>query len=260
MTKGAVYFAVGEKYIAEAIRSVESVKRSMPGLPCALFASEDERRIVPSKLFDMQFELDMSFGVKAQKISVLKRTPFDQTLYLDTDTHMVAPVHELFELLPQFDLALAMASLGRLPDALGGVPGSFPVMNTGVMVFRRCDAISALFDRWLQLHANKARLDQPSFREALFESGIRFAPLTNSYNFLLDFPQTVRHPVKILHGRHPQIGALGTRVQPVAEVSCVLPVHYLDKTVLLGRKTPRARFSELFRGTLKAVRRGRRAP
>ena len=257
MTRGVVYFAVGERYIAEAIRSVKSVKRSMPGLPCALFASESERRQVPSDLFEMQFDLDPSLGVKAQKISVLKRTPFDQTLYLDTDTYMVAPVHELFNLFPQFDLALAMASLGRLGDGVGEAPGSFPVMNTGVMVFRRCATVSALFDRWLELHANKARLDQPSFREALFNSSVRFAPLTNAYNFLLDFPQTARYQVKILHGRHPNIETLGPRVQPIAEVSCVLPVHYFDKTVLLGRKTPHPRLTELLRGILKMARRGR---
>ena len=258
LPKGIIYFAIGEKYIREAMGSARSVRQAMPDIPLAMFASEEDAGIIPQGLFDMRLPLDPLLGIKAQKIASLRRTPFDRTLYLDADTYMSAPVPELFEMLDTVDLAMTIASLGRLPNGWEGVPRSFPVYNSGVIAYRRSKAISDLWDSWLREHGDREPRDQPSLRRALYRSDARISALGNSYNFLVDFPQAVRHEVKILHGRHGDLRGLAARVQPFAEVCCVLPAAYIDKTILIGKKTANVRWGEILKGAFRSLRRAAR--
>lgn len=203
----------------------------------------------------MRYDLDPSLHVKAQKMAVLRRSPFERTLFLDADTFMVGPAPELFDVLDKFDMAMVISSLGRLPDGWGGVPSCFPVLNSGVIAFRASDAVTELLENWQRLHAEAGGggRDQPHLRKALYASRVRWVTMANNYNFTVDFPQAVTRTVKILHGHHPRIDKLGARVQPLGEVGCVLPVGYIRKTRLLGRKTASVRMSELLKAILKTI-------
>ena len=253
--RGIIYFAIGGKYVREAIVSARSVRKAMPDIPLAMFASDEDAAMIPQGLFNMRLQLDPLLGIKAQKIASLRRTPFDRTLYLDADTYMACPVPELFEMLDNFDLAMAIASLGRLPNGWEGVPSSFPVYNSGVIAYRRSETIADLWDSWLEDHGDREPRDQPSLRRVLYKSDARITALGNAYNFLIDFPQAVRHEVKILHGRHGDLAGLAARVQPIAEVSCVLPAAYIHKMRLIGKKTAKVRWTEILNGALRSLRR-----
>lgn len=118
----------------------------------------------------------------------MHRSPFDETLYLDGDTRVFGDLGELFRLLERFDLALA-----HVPRFWGRryqrqlqhyIPASFPVLNTGVILYRRTPAITDFFQAWRTTYreAGNSGGDQTSFREVLWLSDLRLAVLPAIYN------------------------------------------------------------------------------
>lgn len=244
---GILYYAIGAQYLDEAVTSARSVRGRMPDLPLALITD----RTPPENLFDMVLPPEDGLGFKAQKMAALKRSPFEKTLYLDTDTFMAAPVPELFDALDDYDMAMALSVLQRLKDGYRGIPDCAPVWNSGVIAYRRSEPVLNLFDRWLALHGDDNGQDQPPLRQAMYESALRCLPLTNSYNYKLEFPQPLARNMKILHGRHPQLDTLARSLRAERGVVPVLPVFSLHRARIIGKKTLRPRVSELLKEGLK---------
>lgn len=255
---GILYYAIGAQYLDEAVTSARSVRACMPDLPLALVTD----RTPPENLFDIVLPPEDGLGFKAQKMAALKRSPFEKTLYLDTDTFMAAPVPELFEALDGYDMAMALSVLQRLKDRYRGIPECAPVWNAGVIAYRLSEPVLALIDRWLDLHGDDNGQDQPPLRQAMYESGIRCLPLTNSYNYKLEFPQPLARDMKILHGRHPHLDTIARSLRAERGVVPVLPVFSLHRARIIGKKTLRPRISEWLKEGLKVLtggsdRRGR---
>jgi len=219
---GVVYFALGERYLAEAALSAASVRQHMPGLRTAIFCDGQ----VPAALFDMRDRLVPGLPMKRQKMQALLRSPFERTLYLDTDTLIADPVWELFDLLDRFELAMALSPYWavQLAQPRGstvqhGVPVCFPKVNTGVIAVRSGPAVRRLIETWDRLYAawGGRGQDQDSLRVALYESNLRWAPLPPAYNYRLPFPSAIRGGVKIFHGRHPNLAKLSAWINASPE-------------------------------------------
>jgi hypothetical protein len=145
----------------------------------------------------------------------MKASPYDYTLFLDTDTYVCADCSELFSLLEQFDLAVSHAPGRRSPLKYGlseaypcpGVPRSFVELNTGVILFKKNTQIEKFFDDWLRLYTQQIESDlhppsdQPAFRQVLYTSKLKWMTLTPEYNCRTNFPVFVCEEVKILHDR-----------------------------------------------------------
>jgi hypothetical protein len=73
--------------------------------------------------------------------------------------------------------------------------------------------------------ARSFKKDQPSFREAIYESDIRIATLPSEYCFRIHTPDYARGAVKILHGRwsYSDLGA-----EPGAVLARLGPAHQQD--------------------------------
>jgi hypothetical protein len=152
-----------------------------------------------------------SFADKAENMD---RTPFEQTIYLDTDTWVVDPeaLDELFELLDRVDLGAALDTARRSPYLPGGLdqelveaPPAFSMLNTGVLVFDR-GALQPTFEYWktrnTELRDEQGEInDQIPFREAVYQSGVDYGILPTEYNFRVPYSQFYSSPVRILHGR-----------------------------------------------------------
>jgi len=187
MSDGILFVAIGEHHYREAGQSLARIRSIWPGVEVTLntYAPDGE--------------------VQLQRIRAMRNSPYDFTLYLDTDTWLLQPVPELFELLDRFDVALAHAPWReRYPV---DVPVCFPEFNSGVMAYRNIDEFFALWEaKFLQDYASREPgagsgffPSQPAMREALWLSNLRIATLPPEYNWRGD--GYAQGPIKIIHSR-----------------------------------------------------------
>ncbi|WP_424008774.1 hypothetical protein [Haloferax denitrificans] len=200
MNQGIVYIGTDEEYINNATFSARITKRAMD-VPITLVSDRE----VTDDVFDdvvIDKSPQRSFSDKPRN---LLRTPYEKTLYLDTDVFLLRDISEIFDVLDQFDVAAAVD-----PNEwelrydcrvdYGEIPESFPIYQTGVLAFRKGDAITELFNHWKKIHMQeRIKRDQASFRIAMYESNARMTALSSVYNCLLGWPMQVTGEVKVVH-------------------------------------------------------------
>lgn len=233
MDRGVIYVATGAAYVAEALASAASVKQHMPGLPITLFC--DREAADPNVDRVVRIEPDRSFPGCAGKIPHIAASPYEQTLFLDSDTYVCGDLGDLFTLLERFDLAAAHAPSRAIYD-VDGVPDSFPELNTGVILFRRSPSVLASLSLWTdtfkdkleRLHRDEIRWrspqdqrvhvldDQGAFREAMYRSRARIAVLPPEYNCRFSAPGFVDGPVRILHGRGVDLTKVAAAINAIS--------------------------------------------
>lgn len=209
MKRGYIYTAFGEKYLKEATDSALSLKSCSPSYPIALVTNDQnfnhsvfDEIIVEKIPFDRYTE---KIGFLS-KIYFLSKSPYDYTLFVDTDTYHCDNSDELFELLDFFDLLISHdyneSSFATLNDYnLSG----YRTYNTGVIGYRSNPAVKKFLEKWLSCFILKLKeywSDQPAFMEALLSSDIKTYSLQTIYNFRFNQFKTISNGyVKVLHGR-----------------------------------------------------------
>lgn len=267
---GALYLAIGQSYADEAVRSVESLRARMPGLPTVIFC--DDAAAVPDGLFDRRLPLVAGLPWGRQKVHTLLRSPFERSVFLDTDTFVADAFWELFDLLDRFELAMAlspwwMVSLGqgRGETFDRGVPVCFPKPNSGVIAFRSSPAVQALLGAWDRTHAELGLVgqDQDSLRMVLYEGELRWATLPPAYNYRLPYPGGIRGGIKILHGRHPDLAGVCRSLNRTDRFRAILPparaeaIRFGAQTAAapgLGERLGRVRAPALLRRGVRKLR------
>jgi len=223
MTEGFLFVATGARFVEEASVSARRIRELMPTAQIAL-ASDLEP--APG-LFDHVIRLTEPTHTFADKVAPLQKSPFERTVFLDTDTWLCEPVPELFSLLERWDIAMAHAPMRK--TGASSVPPVLPEFNSGVIVFRRSEPTSRLLQRWQELYAERlaatgVRDDQPSLRDALWEVPADVLVLPPEYNFRFVMPAFAgRGPVKILHGRSADFPALQAEINGSTSVRVFLP-------------------------------------
>ncbi len=200
---GFVYVATGAGYVIEALHSARSLRRQHPDIPICLIT--DAPPFEPGPFTAIQAPAGPVEHKPIDKLLAYE-APFEFMVFLDTDTHVIDDLSPIFRLLEQFDLALVQDVNRGWNYELPGVPLSFSEFNTGVMAFRKSEAMAAFFrdwrDRYVRLRAELNLInDQPSFRQALFFSSLRVAPLPSEFHFLGDFPNSILWKARLVHAR-----------------------------------------------------------
>lgn len=186
--RGFLYVANHIKYIKEAEVSVKSLKLWNAGPTCLITSLIDYK----SDLFDqILIAEEVAKYSYASKIFGLLKSPFDNIVFLDTDTFVCGNIENLFDILDHFDIAAAHEN-GRhkYPRGTTYTPileHCFPELNTGVIVLNKARCQSFLTE-WLSLFESyreryKSNFNQFSFRDALLNSRLRIATLPIEYNF-----------------------------------------------------------------------------
>ncbi len=215
---GIMYSCFGERYIAEAIRAARSSLRHNE-VPHLLFAA-GEVRDPPAGLTVVSFE-QVSSAPFLDRIANMRRSPFERTIYLDTDTYVADEIVHVLDLLDNYDLAVAQAPAYRgLDDP--EVPVAFPEFNCGVVAWRASEQVTAFLESWERTYrewlggdvltgryggANPSRSaigDQPAFRRCAWQHRMRVATLPPEYNLRLGVRTTVVDRVRVLHGHTDQ--------------------------------------------------------
>lgn len=251
MGRGVLYINNGEGFVNEARISAESLKEQNSEIDTAIITDQDE---VP-EVFDKHIKVDNPNPEVISKVRHLEKTPFEKTLFLDSDIYVDDGVSELFEVLEEFDLACAHAS--RRTDLREEVPESFPLFNTGVIAFRKNDSTERFLQDWKEKYMEEAEgnsrkietdeglkkkpvPDQPSFRQTIYNTEVRIAPLTMRYNCRHGFLGYVDGKVKMFHGRLTDVDSSG-RGKDHSMQKAVRKINSTEKKRVFFKKRGRLR-------------------
>lgn len=221
---GAIYVATcQQKYIDEACISASSLKQAMPDLSVTLLS---DQTIVES-CFDQCIPIQSSRNGILDKSWGMLHSPYDYTIYLDTDTYICEDFSEIFTLLEKFDIGAALNEhrtglLGEISwdyQTMKDIQGRwiYPIYNGGVIVYKRSPAVMDFLSHWftstrqLLLAGNNVE-DQTSLQILLHESDLRTVVLPPEYNCRFIYPVSVCGTVKILHGRHPDLSTIAQEI------------------------------------------------
>lgn len=262
--RGVVYVAIGDSYLEEARQSASSLKAIHPNLLITLFSSTS----VSASCFNEFILIEHPQPTHLDKLYGIVRSPYERTLFLDTDTYICGEIDSVFDLLDRFDLAASQAPIRFRESSVPveywkDVPESFAEFNSGVIAVRKSPSVQRMLEDWLaryneylkqeRIRGSKRVTDQPSFRQVLYLSGLRIATLTAEYNCRftnIGYPGMLGYvdgPVRILHGRHhdlPGIArAINTQTGPRTHIlrNGRLEVQPAISREQLARREPRIR-------------------
>ena len=187
-SKGIVLICTGTAYTKAAERTAVNIREKCPDIPVALFTdytNQGRDDLMRDGLFDYVY--DIAQPHRRSKVDCLPETPFDKTLYLDTDIRLCEDVRDIFELLDRFDIALAHAHTRNRAATKTSwtmtVPESFPQFNGGVIAYRRTDSVMRFLENWRDAYASADfAKDQVTLRELLWRSDLHIATLPPEYN------------------------------------------------------------------------------
>jgi hypothetical protein len=187
-SKGVIYISINKKWVKEAVFSARSIKKVCPKLPITLFTDKKfksdyiDNFIVSSSLKGTRFKFDY-----------LDKTPYDYTLYLDSDTMVVSDIISIFDILDKFDI-ITTHCICRISKEdrdifsdYRNIPDSFCQFQGGVMFYRKTEKVINFVRLWKTLY-NKYKKeynltqDQISLRVALWNSDLRIYMLPLEYN------------------------------------------------------------------------------
>lgn len=202
--------------VKEAVRAAESVRVAFTNgsdIPIALItnAAFMTREKVFSKVivWNETQVLDKSLRLRI-KIQAMCESPFERTLFLDTDTMVLEDVTELFDIVSVYDVALAERPPFRPSYASGAMAHIKNTYNTGMILFRRNARTHILFQAWAFRYYQKRShrshfLDQKALWKVMTHFDVpdlRVAELPFSYNFRpKPFSRLFHGPIRILHHR-----------------------------------------------------------
>ncbi len=262
-SRGVVYVATGKKFVEETLISARSVHQCMPELPIALFTDLAELVDVPPEPISQVFLLAEVTNSCRDKMYPLKDSPYEKTLFLDTDTYMCDRVDELFDVLDKFDIAAAHPPF-RVQYQIPGIPECFPEPNTGVILFKKSAGALDVLRRWPEEYKNqmaskcKPHHDQHSFRAALYHSTARFLVLPHEYNFRSIGPNFAGKgsKVKIIHGRHASFEKVAARLNANLDYRVFLthPFRAFTHELLTYKSVPEAISDGIFQSLPEPVK------
>jgi hypothetical protein len=210
--RGVIYICTGKKFYGECLRSVASLKKHNPGLSVTIYS---ERHDVDS-IFDNSVVLKQPRFSMVDKVCNIWKTPYNETLYIDTDTLITASLDEYFDVLEYCDFAGTIESArGWWYEGKMDIPRGLCDINGGVLCFKNTPAVMGALRQWYTEYQKTSvwlkeygpghwylTNDQPSLRKLIWTNrDIRVAILPDEYNALRLFGTRLWGEAKIVHGR-----------------------------------------------------------
>ena len=152
---GIVYVATRhDLFLEEAFLSADSVKQCYRDCSITLFTDRPEHRLCSLGLFDRieaihgvsGFVAGWSAGI-LNRLKCLAHSPYDRTLYLDTDTIVLTDeLLSLFGLAESFDVGMAETSTD---DSFSRQYFGRPIFNSGVVLYRKNLRTIRWLEQWV---------------------------------------------------------------------------------------------------------------
>lgn len=215
--RGFVYIATGDQFVEEAKISAKSVKTLMPDVPITLFTDQE----IDTELFDDVTLIDKPRYDFGDQVFHLDQTPYERTIFLDSDIYLDEGIYDVFDVLDEFDIAAGQDTRNyssKRVDFKGvdRIPDCFSEYNSGVVAFRMNSTTRDFFEIWKEAYEeviDRGQIhNQAAFRYALYHSDARIATLPQEYNCLFRNPGQVYGKVKVFHGRLIDIETPGAKM------------------------------------------------
>lgn len=149
--KGVIYIVCSSnRHFDEAIRFISSLLEHNQGTNITIIT--DMRREPSVDVNIREFHSPVYHPLK-EKCRMMGESPYDKTLFLDTDTRMFGDVSPIFDYLDNYDLAVANApDVDRDKERFSEeffVDYKIPnIYNTGVVGFNNNDKVDKFFNLW----------------------------------------------------------------------------------------------------------------
>lgn len=183
---GIVFIVFGKKYVDEAVYSAKVIKEKS-NLSVTIFCDElkDEDKIY----FDFINIIEPNH-VRA-KIDYLEQTPYEKTLYIDSDTKVTEDLSYLFRILNKYDVAMAhdfarkRDRWSQIIPEYSNIPEGFSEFGGGVILYHKLNAkeFLELWKYYFYKYYDKTNgWDQASLRVASWETSSTIYVLPPEYN------------------------------------------------------------------------------
>jgi hypothetical protein len=151
--EGIIYVTVGAPLYARwCLFSAASARRACPDVGITVFTDSWPRKLArPAEgVIDRFIPVERGAHPLKLKVTCMKRSPYDRTLYLDADTYVRKPVDEIFDWLREYDLCLTPEVKAEWEDEthpfIAYTDERF--INTGVIGFANSIPVGTLFREW----------------------------------------------------------------------------------------------------------------
>lgn len=236
--KGYLYVAVGDQFLQEATSSAQSLKAIDNNAHITLVTDKK----VDIEVFNIIIIKPTTInsykeGLLYKVEHIYASSPYEQTLFLDSDTYICESCQSIFELLEFFDLAIAPdptdVNRATSPTSLKKIKAS-DLYNTGVILFGKNQRNESLFRKWLSIYQTKIvekkinkENDQTSFLESWLQSESKIYVLSSAWNARTPFFFTLNQSVKIIHGRHKNYQKIQNKLNKphYSKHRCWLPIQ-----------------------------------
>jgi hypothetical protein len=195
--QGIYFIAFGKNYVEEATHCAQSIKK-ISSLPIAIACDS----IADSSQFDIVYRIQPKHI--RTKVDYLENTPFEHTLYLDSDTEVCEDLTENFRLLEKYDVCMTHDFArkrdrwsSRIPE-YNAIPDGFSEFGGGVIFYKK--NAKAFLHLWKHFFYKYALItngwDQASLRIASWYCDNSIYVLPPEFNVR---GQHVRDKVRNLH-------------------------------------------------------------
>ncbi len=186
--KGYIYMAFGENFYLECINSVKILKLTTK-LPIHLFT---DKKNIPKKDKKLFFSISHLPNLHLRsKVDYISLSPFNKTIYLDTDIIVVKKIDNLFNLLDKFDILATLdtarkrENMSRKIKEYEKIPYAFGEVNSGLLCFNRF-AREKILKKWPNIFYRYMKesggWDQPSLRILLWKLNASLYILPPEFN------------------------------------------------------------------------------
>lgn len=188
--RGILYIAFGDQAREQVKQSIATVKVYAKTLPIAVISD------APFTEADINiYHIDSDVGARSVKTRMYSLSPFEETLFLDADTEMLASPDGGFELLKYVDMVIAQDVNRKLSDVKWknlpaeeirytqeyiGVDVLY--FNSGVIFFKRNERLQKMFQAWNREWEHFGRQDQLALVRAIHDNPVRIAPMRHPFN------------------------------------------------------------------------------
>jgi hypothetical protein len=255
--QGYLYIAGGNQtYMQEAVISAQSLRRVDPNAHITLITDKEAQSdifnqiVIRSRGDFSSWKSGLAYKVEHMYVD----SPYEKTLFLDSDTYFYENCEAIFDLLDHYDIGVAGALVDQgILEVNGKVLTVYTPYNTGVIAYRKNACNEQLFKEWKAAYAHKLEAvklgttrgnDQASFMEALLRVESRVYVFSNLWNARIPKCIALKGNVKIVHGRHDDYKALGAKLNATSEErfwnphreKCIVPSKENLFYKLLGKR------------------------